>query len=136
MTERADFTDRELACYLDEALDAAATRAIETALRSDPALLERLRQLNESRLAQHSLGAIWQRNRLSCPDEATLGGYALGGLEEAEADYIRFHLESVGCRLCQAAYADITRSAAGGRDRVARRDRMFRDSVGLLRRST
>lgn len=126
----------ELEAYLDEALPAAHMAQLEQALRGDAALRARLAELIARRDAGvHSLGAIWRRHRLSCPTRDQLGSYLLGAIETAEADYIGFHLEVIGCRYCQANLEDLkSRQQAEDPQRVARRSRYFQSSAGLLRK--
>jgi hypothetical protein len=51
---------------------------------------------------------------------------------DEQADYIRFHLEQIGCRFCQSNLEDL--SDSHHRDAVtARRKKYFQSSVGRLR---
>lgn len=129
------FTDAELEAYLDGALAAPHLAAIEDALRRDPSLLARLRALIAQREAGvHSLGAIWRRERISCPSREELGSLILGVLDPALADYIRFHLEQVGCRWCLANYEDLQRQQAEAvQEARQRRQRYFQSTAGHLR---
>ena len=126
----------DLEAYLDEALPAEEMARIEQALRSDRRLLERVVELVGRRDAGvHSLGAIWRRNRLSCPSREQLGSLLLGALPEEMADYVTFHLETAGCRYCQANLADLERQQAESQNAVqTRRRKYFQSSVGHLRR--
>ena len=49
------------------------------------------------------------RQRLSCPTRDQLGSHLLGALSAEQADYIQFHVETIGCRLCQANIEDLRR---------------------------
>ena len=90
------FDTPELEAYLDEALPVEQMAEIEDALRTDDVLRERLKAANGRRDAGvHSLGGIWRRHRLSCPSRNDLGSYLLNVLSDEQADYIRFHIESV-----------------------------------------
>jgi hypothetical protein len=131
------FTERDLEGYLDEALPAEQMAAIEQHVRRDGTLVERLSAINARRDAGlHSLGDIWRRGRLSCASRDELGSYLLGALGKAEADYLRFHLEIVGCRYCQANLEDLrqNQSEAGGKA-ASRRRKYFESSAGYLRRT-
>src|SRR5687767_2924700 len=98
----------ELEAYLDEALPAEEMARIEDALRRNPKLLDELAAINARRDAGvHSLGEIWRRHRLSCPTREQLGGLLLGTLPKQQSDYLRFHLDVVGCRLCRANLLDL-----------------------------
>jgi len=126
----------ELEAYLDEALPVEEMARLEQALRGDAALRTRLTELLGRRDAGvHSLGAIWRRHRLSCPTREQLGSYLLGAMEAAEADYIAFHLDVVGCRYCQANLEDLkSHQQVEDSQRAARRRRYFQSSAGLLRK--
>src|SRR5262245_43884962 len=98
------FTDPELDRFLDEALPPERMAELEAALRDDEELKTRLATAVGRRDAGvHSLGAIWRRHRLSCPPREQLGSYLLGVLDADHAEYVRFHLETIGCRLCRAS---------------------------------
>lgn len=130
-----EYTDGELEAYLDEALDGPAMASVEAAVRADPHLLQRLAAINMRRnQGVHSVGEIWRRNQLSCPSREQLGSYLLGAMSTEEIDYIRFHVERVGCRLCIANVEDLRRqrqeAAAASR---SRRKRYFESSAGYLR---
>ena len=108
------FTDAELNAFLDEALPAGRCSELEHELRTNADLRNRLVEVRGKESAGlHTLGAIWRRGRLSCPDRSELGQYVLGTLEADASDYIRFHLDTVGCRYCQANLADKAISALG-----------------------
>ncbi len=134
MSER--FKNSDLEAYLDEALPVGEAAEIEEAARADETLARRLVMINSRRDAGvHSLGEIWRRNRLSCPAREDLGSFLLGTLAEDHADYITFHLESVGCRYCQANLDDLRESQSqSGGNLEKRRHRYFQSSAGLLRK--
>jgi anti-sigma factor RsiW len=130
------FTTAELEAYLDEALPVEQMTAIERALRSQPELAKRLSQINGRRDAGvHSLGEVWRRQRLTCASRRQLGSYLLGVLPDEESDYIRFHIDTVGCRFCAANLADLQAQQAEAGDNVERRRRKyFQSSAGFLRK--
>lgn len=133
------FSDAELLAFLDEQLGTQRSVQIETAIRQHHALRERLTRLRGQDLAGlHTIGAIWRRERLSCPDRETLRRFLLGELGGDAADYIRFHLTHIGCRVCTANHDDLTQSIQNAKDDDAkesetRRRRMFQTSAGHLR---
>lgn len=130
------FSNAELEAYLDESLSVAGMTAVEEALRHDAELAERLTAINGRRDAGvHSLGEIWRRRRLSCPTREQLGSYLLGVLPDEVADYVRFHLDDVGCRYCAANVHDLeSQQSATDADHVKhRRHRYFHSSAGYLR---
>jgi hypothetical protein len=126
----------DLEAYCDEALPAEEMARIEAALRGDPALLAQLAAISARRDAGvHSLGEIWRRHRLSCPPREQWGSYLLGAIEPEVADYLRFHLEIVGCRYCQANLADLRDQQTQQHEAAEiRRHRYFQSSAGYLRR--
>ena len=132
----SDFTDAELAAFLDEALPANRSSQIEHHLRTDLQLRRRLVEVRGRETAGlHTIGAIWRRSRLSCPPRSELGQYLLGTLAPEPADYIRFHLTTVGCRYCQANLADLEAAAQPEPELTQRRSqRYFQTSAGYLKR--
>ncbi len=104
----SDITREQLHAYLDDALSAAETAHIEQALRHCEALRKQLRQALQDRdRGDHSLGAVWRRERLTCPSRETLGSYLLEVLDEDEQNYLAFHLQTVGCPYCLANLGDL-----------------------------
>ncbi len=130
------FRQSDLEAYLDEALPAEEMARIEKTLRRSASLREELaRAVARRDSGSHSLGAIWRRARLSCLSREELGGYLLGTLPHDLARYVEFHVETVGCRICQANLADLRRQQADPPEAVhTRRRRYFQSSVGHLRR--
>ncbi|RMF41652.1 MAG: hypothetical protein D6753_09225 [Planctomycetota bacterium] len=130
------FSDQQLQGYLDESLPGEVMAAIENALRADATLRERLVRLVALREAGvHGLGEIWRRHRISCPAREELGSYLLGAIEDDRADYIRFHLDTVGCRACEANLADLLQQQREQPAEVlARRRKYFQTSAGYLDR--
>lgn len=129
-----DFSREVLASYLDDALSEAETAQLEQSLRQSEALRGRLRALmQEQDRGEHSLGAIWRRQRLSCPSREQLGSYLLGVLEPDHQDYLDFHLQTIGCAFCLANLADLQSQQKEDMPRSQeRRRRYFESSRGLL----
>lgn len=129
------FSDAELEAYVDEAMPAERMAAIEEAARGDASLLGRLAAVNARRDAGvHSLGEIWRRNRLTCPTREQLGSYLLNVLPDEQSAYIRFHLDSIGCRYCQANLGDLQSQQAERANADRRRRKFFQSSAGYLGR--
>lgn len=129
------FPDETLRAYLEDALGEAETARIENELRNSPDLRARLRTLlADGERREHSLGAVWRRRRLSCPTRERLGSFVLDVLDEGWADYVTFHLETIGCPYCQANLADLRAKDHDAAPRVAKRRRIFDSSAGLLKR--
>jgi hypothetical protein len=128
----------DLEAYLDEALPAEEMAAIEKALREDRELARKLTHVHARRNAgAHSLGEIWRQHRLSCPSRQQLGSFLLRAVDDQVAAYIRFHLEEIGCRYCQANLADLeSREAEAGEAVQTRRRKYFQSSAGYLRGKT
>lgn len=131
------YSNSELEAFLDESLAVERMTAIEEQLRTDEELQKRLTAIHGRRDAGvHSLGEIWRRHRLSCPSREQLGSYLLGVLPSATSDYVKFHLETIGCRFCAASVADLNaqQSVAEAETIERRRQKYFQSSAGYLRR--
>jgi hypothetical protein len=127
--------DEALRLYLAESLPAEGMARIEKALRDSAELRQRLEDVRADRGegGLHSLGAIWRRNRLTCPTRQQLGGYLLETLDAAHADYITFHIDVVECAFCRANLADLRSKADQGAGAArSRRQRYFHSSRHLL----
>lgn len=134
---REELTDEVLAAWLDEQLSSGLMAAIEKELRSSESLRLRVAALSQRRdEGVHTVGAIWRRQRLSCPPRSTLGSYLLGTLTDAENEYLEFHLHTVACRACLANLDDLEsrQSEAAGSETTERRRRIFETSAGYLKR--
>lgn len=131
------FSNSELEGFLDEALPIERMAAIEEAMRNSGELQQRLTVINGRRDAGvHSLGEIWRRHRLSCPSREQLGSYLLGVLPRDVSDYVKFHVETVDCRYCEASIDDLKSLQTAAETEVAqrRRQKYFQSSVGHLRK--
>ena len=121
--------------YIDEALPDAELPLVEKALRERTdvqALFQQIR--GEMDRGEHSIGAIWRRDRLSCPTREHLGGFLLEALDQDLQDYIAFHLKTVGCPHCQANLDDLTKRKAEAEEPVRkRRQRIVKSTAGLLK---
>ena len=129
------FTTADLEAYLDESLSASRLASVEAALRDEPKLVDQLATIAGRRDAGvHSLGAIWRRRRLTCPTREQLGSFLLGVLDPAHADYVQFHMDTVGCRYCNASIADLRQqhAAADNQETQSRRSKYFQSSAGYL----
>jgi hypothetical protein len=129
-----EITREQLHAYLDEALSDAETAHIEQALRDSEPLRRLLRQTMQERdRGEHSLGAIWRRDRLTCPTREQLGSYLLQVLEEAHQDYIDFHLKTIGCPYCQANLADLqAQQQEAGPKTKERRRRLVQSTASYI----
>ena len=135
MPDPDPISDAELLAWLDEDLHPARMSDIEQQLRISTDLQRRAAGLISNR--DHgtlTVGEVWRRHRLSCPSRHELGSYLLQALESGPTDYIRFHLETIGCRTCLASLEDLKQAQATTPDTVERRQRIFASSVGKLKR--
>src|SRR5215470_11646466 len=104
----AKITREQLHNYLEDCLSDAETAKVEQALRESESLQRMLRAIMQERdRGEHSIGAIWCRERLSCPTRDQLGSYLLKALDPAFQDYIDFHLHTIACAFCLANLADL-----------------------------
>jgi hypothetical protein len=131
-----EISDTDLANFSDEALSPEEMVRIELALRASPVLRKRLDGIRQARdRGWHSVGATWRGHRLSCPTRNQLGSYLLDALDPQWQDYIRFHTEVVGCRMCAANLADLRALQEDQAPTTSqRRKRVFQSSVGHLKR--
>lgn len=123
----SEITREQLRAYLDDHLSEPEMARVEKALRASPQLradLETVRQEREG--GEHTLGGIWETDRLTCPTREQLGGYLLKTLDPGFHSYIEFHLQTINCPYCQANLDDL--AASGGPEALAaheRRRRLF-----------
>ena len=127
-------TREMLAGYLDDALGEADIAQIEQELRKSEPLRQQLHKLMQERdRGEHSVGAIWRRQRLSCPPREQLGSFLLGVLDDDVQDYVQFHLKTIGCAYCLANLADMQTQQQDADGQVKkRRKRYYQSSAGLL----
>jgi len=127
-------TREMLAGYLDDALGETDIAKIEEELRKSEPLRQQLRTiLSERDRGEHSVGAIWRRRRLSCPQREQLGSFLLGVLDDDVQDYVEFHLKTIGCAYCLANLADLQTQQQQDDGQVKkRRKKYYQSSAGLL----
>lgn len=131
----SQFSEAELEAYLDEALGPDDMAAVEQAMREDGQLASRIaRTIAKRDAGVHSIGAIWRRNRVSCPTRDQLGSYLLGALEPEAHEYLDFHLETIGCRFCRANLEDLRHRQEDSTESAKRKRRYFESSAGYLRK--
>ena len=123
--------------YLNDALPDAEMASVEAALRTTPkiqALFESVRREVES--GEHTIGAIWRRERLSCPSRDQLGSYLLKALDDDVETYIAFHLKTIGCPACQANLDDLEKKQAkADTTTTKRRQRIVNSSAPALKKA-
>lgn len=133
MNPRDGFTDEELMAYIDERLPSDRAAEVERQLRNSSPLSGRLVDLLERMdRGDVTIGGMWRRGRWSCPPRAVLAGFVSGRLGDGLSQYLRFHIQTVGCRICEASVQDLRRS--DGEDEGLQRTRkIFQSSAGRLR---
>jgi hypothetical protein len=105
----APIDDAVLRDYLADALTSEESARVEKALRDSAELRARLEDVRQNRAdgQLHTLGAIWNRSRLTCPTRQQLGSYLLDALDPELASYLTFHLDVIECPFCRANLADL-----------------------------
>jgi hypothetical protein len=124
-----------LKAYLAETLPAEAMARVEKALRDSSELRAQLEDVRQDRgdIGLHSLGAIWTRSRLTCATRQQLGSYLLDALDPEHGDYLKFHIEIVGCPFCGANLADLKHKAEQSLPAArSRQKKIYDSSRGLL----
>jgi DNA-binding phage protein len=130
----SEITREKLHAYLNDALTDPEMAQVEQALRDSETLRRSLQKVMQDReRGEHTLGAVWCRERLTCPSREQLGSFLLQVLDDEQQDYIEFHLHAVGCAFCLANLADLQclqhEPAPNARER---RKRFFQSSAGYL----
>lgn len=88
---------------------------------------------DEHQISDDLLTEIWEQMRPSCPKRSTIGAWVLGSLEEPWSSYVCFHVETLGCRFCQANVEDLRKQTADDGPRL--RKRILDSTIGFLRQS-
>jgi hypothetical protein len=135
--EPAPIDDSLLRDYLTDALTPEDSARVEKALRDSAELRARLEDVRHDRAdgQLHTLGAIWNRSRLTCPSRQQLGSFLLEALDPDLAAYLQFHLDVVECPFCQANLADLkvqSQAAATAKASKTRQHRILQSSQHLL----
>ena len=127
-------TKATLDAFIDDHLNEQDSIRVEKAVRESQELNSLLKSIIASReMGDHSIGAIWRREHLSCPTREELSSYKDEALDTQRIDYIKFHLEIVGCNACQANLLDLN-STKGPKANPAAREkhRQFLENSKLL----
>src|SRR5262245_19581187 len=128
-----EVTREQLHAYLDDALEDAETARIEKLLRASSALQAKLKLARDERdRGEHSLGAVWRRERLSCLTREQLSSYLHGVIDADVRRYIDFHLQTIACPSCLANLDDLRETQAESATQSRRRRRYLETSARLL----
>jgi len=120
--------------YIHEALPDDQQASVEKALRDQPAVQALFNQVRQQEdRGEHSIGAIWRRERLSCPSREQLGGFLLQAIDPDLSDYIEFHLKTIGCPSCTANLEDLTKKQVETDEPKKRHKRIVQSSAGILK---
>ena len=85
----AEITRQMLRDYLHDALPDAELAAVEKALRESAKLRAVYKDVVEQEdRGEHTVGAIWRRERVSCLSREQLGSFLLGAGDPELLDYI------------------------------------------------
>jgi hypothetical protein len=123
----------ELVGYLEEALPADRMARVEERLRTDSAWRAALAELHgHVDTGDHSVAMVWRRQRLTCLPRERWGAYLAQALPPDEEDYATFHLETVGCRWCQANVDDLRQQAPPDPELSESRRHFLQTSIGHL----
>ncbi len=137
LMSRSTITDEDLRAYLAEHLPAKRMALVEQSLRdSDPLRRQLATIARNSDQGGFSVGEVWRRGRLSCPTRGQLGAYLLQALDETPREYIDFHLQTIGCRVCNANLSDLQQANAAAPEKQRRRRKYFESSAGYLHRDS
>lgn len=74
------------------------------------------------------LRVAWESHRPSCPKRSTLGKYTLSILPEEWDDFVRFHVETLGCRFCNANLAELRAATESTQESSC----LFESTIGFL----
>jgi len=127
-------TKATLDAFIDDHLNEQDSIRVEKAVRESPELHTLLKSIVASRdIGDHSIGAIWRREHLSCPTREELSSYKDEALDTQRIDYIKFHLEIVGCNACQANLLDLNSTKGPKANPAAKeRHRQFLENSKIL----
>lgn len=130
----AQFTNEELLAYADERLTTARAATLEHEIRTSQELLTRLVSVIQgSDRGDATVGSMWRRGRWSCPPRAIWDAFLGDRLGDGLSQYLRFHIETIGCRICSANLSDL-QAGADPTESDGRVRKIFQSSAGGLRR--
>ncbi|QDV87134.1 RNA polymerase sigma factor [Planctomycetes bacterium TBK1r] len=86
---------------------------------------------NDMTLASDLLSRVWESQRPSCPKRSTLGKFTLGILPPPWAEYVDFHVRTLGCGFCRANLDELNPDTSRD-DQDAARERLFESTIGFF----
>ncbi|MDV6033606.1 MAG: RNA polymerase sigma factor [Phycisphaera sp. RhM] len=86
---------------------------------------------NDMTLASDLLSRVWESQRPSCPKRSTLGKFTLGILPPSRAEYVDFHVRTLGCSFCRANLDELNPDTSVD-DQRATRERLFESTIGFF----
>ena len=76
---------------------------------------------------------LWQEQRFTCPKRSTIGSWRLGSLDKDWSDYVKFHIENLGCNICKANLDDLVNELEKKSEYETVRQKIFESSIGFLK---
>jgi hypothetical protein len=129
----SQLSDQDLVAFLHEALPAHRMTLVEGLIRGSEQIQRRLNDLRSTQTCSSlTLASIWRTERLSCPTRAEWNAFLIGVLPPEIRDYVIFHQQVVGCRLCAANLADLRFADESQLEALQRQERFFHSSAGRL----
>jgi hypothetical protein len=83
----------------------------------------------ERRRAKEKIGEILPDLRPGCLKRTTLGKYTLEIFPEGWESFVRFHVEALGCRFCQANLVELNQQV---QSHDPRNEQLFQSTIGFL----
>ncbi len=78
------------------------------------------------------LTRVWEDMRLSCPKHSTIGKFFLGSLDDAWDEYLKFHIDEMGCHYCKASLEDIKEGTQKAQENIRAHDKIMRSTIGFM----
>lgn len=88
--------------------------------------------INEQLADDMLLTRLWEQHRPSCPKRSTIGKWLMGTLDSDWDNYVAFHVDTLGCKFCQANREDLQDDAAPAASTSAHQ-RIMQSSIGFFR---
>ena len=79
------------------------------------------------------LTRLWEQHRPSCPKRSTIGKWLMGTLDSDWDNYITFHVDTLGCKFCQANRDDLQDDTTPVMTNTVHQ-RIMQSSIGFFRR--